>query len=64
MPQALHCITMGAAHVLKMDHLVGSIQTGKHADFTVLDGDPLEVLPIKLRDIPVVATVLGGEVTA
>ena len=60
-PQALHNITMGAAYVLKLDHKLGSIQCGKCADFTVLDGDPLEVDPLKLKDIPIVATVLGGE---
>lgn len=63
-PQALHNITMGAAYVLKMDDQVGSIQTGKRADFTVLDGDPLACDPTTLRDIPIVGTVLGGQVTA
>jgi predicted amidohydrolase YtcJ len=62
--QALHCITLGAAHVLKLDHLVGSIQTGKFADFCVLEEDPFVVAPMMLKDIPVVATVLGGSVTA
>jgi predicted amidohydrolase YtcJ len=62
--QALHCITLGAAHVLKLDHAVGSIQTGKFADFCVLGDDPLAVDPTALKDVPVVATVLGGEVTA
>lgn len=62
--EALHTITMGAAYVLKMDDKVGSIQCGKHADFCVLDGDPLDCDPVKLRNIPIVATVLGGEVTA
>ena len=62
-PQALYNITMGAAYVLKMDDQVGSIQTGKRADFTVLDGDPLEINSSRLRDIPVVGTVLGGAVT-
>ena len=61
--QALHCITLGAAYVLKLDDRVGSIQCGKLADFTVLDGDPFETDPAKLKDIPIVATVLGGEVT-
>lgn len=63
-PQALHNITLGAAYVLKMDNEVGSIQTGKRADFTVLDGDPLDTDPTTLRDIPIVGTVLGGEVMA
>lgn len=62
--QALHNITMGAAYVLKMEDQVGSIQTGKRADFTVLDGDPLTTDPAHLRDIPIVGTVLGGVVTA
>ncbi|MEM6888292.1 MAG: amidohydrolase [Pseudomonadota bacterium] len=62
-PQALHCITLGAAHVLKLDHAVGSIQTGKFADFCVLEDDPLEVAPMDLKDVAVVDTVLGGEVT-
>ena len=61
--QALHCITMGAAYVLKMDDRVGSIQCGKFGDFTILDGDPLDSDPVTLKDIPVVGTVLGGEVT-
>ena len=60
--QALHCITLGAAYVLKLDDRVGSIQCGKHADFCVLDESPLEVDPIELADIPVVATVLGGRI--
>ena len=62
--QALHCITLGAAYVLKMDDQVGSIQCGKRADFCVLDRDPTEVNPKRLREVQPVATVLSGEVTA
>lgn len=62
--QALHCVTLGAAYVLKMDDQVGSIQTGKRADFCVLDRDPTTVDPLDLRDVQPLATVLGGEVTA
>ena len=62
--EALHTITMGAAYVLKMDDKVGSIQCGKHADFCVLDGDPLDCDPVTMKDIPIVTTVLGGEATA
>ncbi len=60
--QALHTITLGAAYVLKLDDKIGSIQTGKRGDFTILDGDPLETEPERLRDIPIVGTVLGGMV--
>ena len=62
--QALHCITLGAAYVLKMDDQVGSIRCGKRADLCVLDRDPTEVDPMELRDVRPVATVLGGAVTA
>ena len=30
---SIYAITMGAAYVLKMDHVVGSISAGKFADF-------------------------------
>lgn len=60
---ALRCITLGAAHVLKLEHEIGSIATGKRADFCVLDANPLAVEPSALKDIPVRATVLGGVVT-
>ncbi|MDE0307283.1 MAG: amidohydrolase [Albidovulum sp.] len=62
--QALHCITLGAAYVLKLDDRVGSIKCGKYADFCALEADPLELPPLELADIPVVGTVLGGEVTS
>ncbi len=60
--QALRCITLGAAHVLHMDGLIGSIQCGKFADFCILENDPLDAHPEEFADIPVKATVLGGQV--
>lgn len=60
---ALRAITLGAAYTLRMDHLVGSIEPGKWADFAVLDQDPTEVAPEALRDIPVWGTITGGEAT-
>ena len=57
---ALHAATLGAAYQLKLDHLVGSIEVGKYADFAVLGDDPLSVDPSTLRDIEVWGTVLGG----
>ena len=59
-PAALHAITLGTAHQIKMDHDVGSIEAGKLADFAVLEDDPLEVDPMALKDIGVWGTVLGG----
>lgn len=58
---ALHAITLGAAWQLRLDHLVGSIEIGKFADFAVLDSDPMEVDPAKLNEVRVLGTVLGGK---
>ena len=57
---ALRCITLGAAYVLGLEQEVGSIATGKKADFCVLDEDPLAVDPVELKDVPIAATVFGG----
>ena len=48
---------------LKMDHLVGSIEPGKHADFAVLEDDPTGVEPMTLKDVPVWGVITGGEAT-
>ncbi len=58
---AMRAATIGAAHQMKVDHLVGSIETGKFADFAVLTEDPYDVNPMLLKDIGVWGTVLGGE---
>ena len=60
---ALRAITLGAAYTLKMDHLVGSIEPGKWADFAVLDADPTQVPPLELKDVPVWGTITAGEAT-
>jgi Amidohydrolase family len=41
--KALRMITIDAAYTLGVDDKAGSIETGKLADFTVLDADPREV---------------------
>ncbi len=60
--RALHAVTLGAAYTLHLDHLIGSIDVGKFADFAVLDRDPLAVEPMAICDIPVRATISGGRV--
>ena len=60
--QALAAVTIGAAYTLKLDHRVGSIEAGKFSDFAVLEQDPFDVAPEKLKDIPVWGTVVGGHV--
>lgn len=62
--EALHAITMGAAYTLHMDGEVGSIETGKRADFAVLEADPTACSPGQLKDIAVWGTVQAGRVFA
>jgi predicted amidohydrolase YtcJ len=57
---ALHAVTLGAAFTLKLDGEIGSIETGKKADFAVLGEDPFAVPPAELQDLPVLGTVMGG----
>jgi predicted amidohydrolase YtcJ len=59
---ALQAITLGAAYTLKLDHEIGSIESGKRADFCVLDDDPNAVPPEQLKDVRVWGTVQGGRV--
>lgn len=58
--EALYAITLGAAYTLKLDGEVGSIETGKRADFAILESDPEEVGGAHLKDIRVWGTVQDG----
>ncbi len=59
---ALRAITLGAAYTLHLDSELGSIETGKRADFAVLDADPYDADPEALKDVPVWGTVQGGRI--
>ena len=58
--QAMRMVTIDAATTLGAEDKVGSIRTGKFADFSVLGANPLEVDPMAIRDIPVWGVVIGG----
>ncbi|SPJ29705.1 amidohydrolase [Falsiruegeria mediterranea] len=60
--EALYAITLGAAYTLKLDAEIGSIETGKRADFAILGSDPTAVDPMALKDVPVNGIVFGGKV--
>jgi predicted amidohydrolase YtcJ len=60
--EALHAITIGAAHTLRLDHEIGSIETGKKADFAILGGDPTMIGEAALKDVEVLGTMQGGRV--
>src|SRR5699024_4972324 len=48
------------AYMLKLDHLVGSLETDKFADFAILDRDPYDCEPAELREVTVLGTVVAG----
>ncbi|QEH35486.1 N-substituted formamide deformylase precursor [Aquisphaera giovannonii] len=58
--QALKAVTLDAAYSVRMEGRVGSITVGKDANLTVLEQDPYEVHPAKIKDIPVWGTMLEG----
>lgn len=59
---ALYAITLGAAYTLKLDGEIGSIETGKRADFAILEDDPESIAPEKLKDVKVWGTVQDGRI--
>ncbi|WP_435157999.1 amidohydrolase [Amycolatopsis sacchari] len=59
--EALAAATIGAARACRREHLCGSVEPGKLADFTVLERNPLDVPAAELAGTGVRATVLGGE---
>lgn len=61
--RAMKMVTVDAAYTLGVEDKIGTIEAGKLADFTVLSEDPMDVDPMKIRDIAVEATILGGNVT-
>lgn len=60
--QALRMVTIDAAYALGIEEKVGSIATGKFADFVVLEQDPYATAKEELRNIKVWGTVVGGKV--
>lgn len=57
---ALKAVTIEAAYSLKMEHEIGSIVSGKLANFTILDENPVTCDPMKIREIAVWGTVHEG----
>ncbi len=61
---ALRAVTIDAAWQLFAENEVGSIEVGKHADFTIVDENPLEIDPDDLDRLEVQTTWLGGREVA
>lgn len=58
---ALRSVTIDAAYQIGMEKKLGSISEGKHADFVILDRNPLKTNAADMTDINVVSTCLAGE---
>lgn len=57
---ALKAVTIDAAYSLKMEKEIGSIVTGKLANFTVLEDNPLSCDPMEIKNLGIWGTVHEG----
>tara|TARA_B100000780_G_scaffold50592_1_gene31367 strand:- start:1672 stop:3414 length:1743 start_codon:yes stop_codon:yes gene_type:complete len=57
---ALRAITINAAWVIGYEDEIGSIRAGKKADFTILEANPYQVHPKRIKDIKIWGTVFEG----
>lgn len=61
--EALKMYTIEAAKTTFGEKMRGSLEVGKRADLAVLGKNPLEVSTDRIKDIDVLMTVKGGEIT-
>ena len=61
--QALHAICVAPAWLSHDERVRGTLVPGRYADLVVLDRDPFACEPEELREVEVVATMLGGRWT-
>jgi predicted amidohydrolase YtcJ len=61
--QALHAVCVAPAWLSHDERLRGALLPGRYADLVVLDRDPFGCEPEELREVQIVATMLGGRWT-
>ncbi len=60
--QSVHAYTVGSAFAESQDDQKGSLMPGKLADFDVLSADIFYMDPVRIKDVTIVTSVLGGEI--
>jgi len=61
LPQAFRAFTLDAAYAEHQEKTLGSLETGKWADFIVVDRDLFKVAPADIWKIQVLETWVAGE---
>ncbi len=57
---ALKAVTIYAAWQVGMDHVLGSVEPGKYADFVILSTNPYTIPPKEISTVEVQETIVGG----
>jgi predicted amidohydrolase YtcJ len=60
--EAVHAYTLGSAYAEFQEKEKGSITTGKLADMVLLSDDIFSIDPVRIRDVKVLKTIVGGKV--
>jgi hypothetical protein len=61
--EAIEAYTVGSAYAEFQENEKGSITPGKLADMVLLSDDVLKIDPVKIRDVKVIKTWVGGKLT-
>ena len=60
--EAIKGYTIWAAYSAFQENILGSIEVGKYADFTIFDKDILTIEPMEILSTKTIYTIVGGEI--
>lgn len=60
--EAIKVFTWNGAYAIGKEKELGSIESGKHADFVVIDRDLFKTEPVEIGGTKALMTVLGGRI--